>query len=1188
VATHAPLAATERLPPGSKERKPRWDPDPELRQRAIGNAAAARSSAMAASGPGFAAAQRGIGNAAIVARQAAPKTRAGGGGRSARPGARGPSAPAAPGSAPGQDEGAAPAKTGFATLKARIGKIARAQKKPADSHALVGRTRKAAIATDPEARQRAATGTIDDLARTGEETDKPFDTAAFKEALRKKLLSAMPDGKTGEDVRNALSTETGAEVATEMKGELTSTQAKAVGDIPDATRKAQDPAQQNVPAPPALAPTSPGERPASPSASGAVPPKLPESALDTQTDRNDADAQLASQDLNQEQLKRSNEPSFVDAAQTRDTAEQHSQAGPPEVRKAEAAVRDQALAHGSSLIGAGISGLFAGRAAGFLQVFGRQDEAKRVEEEKRGQIARDLDLIQQRTRDEVRTTLETMEKDALAKFNAGLDTALAAFDEQREKTEEAIRKVNSDDALSYGNVIGALLANYGDLDEDEVHYTISSARRAFNASIDRAIEDVANFVGPILTKVKLRIEQGRNEAEDYVSRLDTSVAEIAGEELARINGEFDALGTEVDSRRDGLINKLGESYSAANKKVEERAEAFRNANKSWWQKLKDKVRGIIRAIIQIKDMFASILSKLAGVVGAILSDPGGFLGNFVSAVGQGLSNFSDNFLSHLKAGFFEWLFGQAAEAGIQIPKKFDAAGIFALIASVIGLTVENVRARAVTKVGATAVAALEAGAGILMVLKEKGLEGLWELLSDKLESLKESAMEQIQSMLLVEVIKAGIAWIIGLLNPVSAFIKACKAIYEIVMFFVNNGKRIVDFVNTVIDSVGDVAKGSLGAASAKVESSLARLIPLILGFLASLLGLGGIAGKVKAIITRLQAPVNRAIDVLIDKLVGLIKSGAGAVAKAAKAVFSWARAKVGFKDGNGEAHTIYVEDSGEHPKLMIASDPIAARQFLKLYVDRKASKSPDFKKERKADIDAADAAIKSSEDQIQVVAKARAGGDAAKAGLESALQELLKRNVRVSDALRKLVGADDTIGKEVEEKYLLEGVTGTYASMPKPKGDQLTADHQPQAAILEAAAKLDYFKSSGEMQERAASRAADGFAINLHHTRHVAGRTFGSKGKKTKQDFIDLVKDRVKDLVTPKAQRKAAIDVIRENLKADAKKMDEICKGDAHFGDIKALGLDAEPEKKLIGDIQRRIKDGEEQMLAQPLDPLVD
>ncbi|WP_162917693.1 hypothetical protein [Dongia deserti] len=38
-------------------------------------------------------------------------------------------------------------------------------------------------------------------------------------------------------------------------------------------------------------------------------------------------------------------------------------------------------------------------------------------------------------------------------------------------------------------------------------------------------------------------------------------------------------------------------------------------------------------------------------------------------------------------------------------------------------------------------------------------------------------------------------WLIGLLNPASAFVKACKAIYDIIMFFVNRGSQIMALVN---------------------------------------------------------------------------------------------------------------------------------------------------------------------------------------------------------------------------------------------------------------------------------------------------------------------------------------------------------------------------------------------------------
>jgi hypothetical protein len=73
-----------------------------------------------------------------------------------------------------------------------------------------------------------------------------------------------------------------------------------------------------------------------------------------------------------------------------------------------------------------------------------------------------------------------------------------------------------------------------------------------------------------------------------------------------------------------------------------------------------------------------------------------------------------------------------------------------------------------------------------------------------------------------EIITAGITWLIGLLNPAAAFIKACKLIYDIIMFFVTNAERITKFVNTVIDSVADIVRGNIGGVVAKIETYWAR------------------------------------------------------------------------------------------------------------------------------------------------------------------------------------------------------------------------------------------------------------------------------------------------------------------------------------------------------------------------------
>ena len=96
-------------------------------------------------------------------------------------------------------------------------------------------------------------------------------------------------------------------------------------------------------------------------------------------------------------------------------------------------------------------------------------------------------------------------------------------------------------------------------------------------------------------------------------------------------------------------------------------------------------------------------------------------------------------------------------------------------------------------------------------------------------------------------------------------------IIDIVRFIVTQGRQIIEFVNAVLDAVIAIASGGGGGVPALVERALARSIPVLIGALAAILGVGGIAGKVKQIFQALSRPVNRAIDWVIDKIVGLVK-----------------------------------------------------------------------------------------------------------------------------------------------------------------------------------------------------------------------------------------------------------------------------------------------------------------------------
>jgi hypothetical protein len=93
------------------------------------------------------------------------------------------------------------------------------------------------------------------------------------------------------------------------------------------------------------------------------------------------------------------------------------------------------------------------------------------------------------------------------------------------------------------------------------------------------------------------------------------------------------------------------------------------------------------------------------------------------------------------------------------------------------------------------------------------------------------------------------------------------------MVFIAKLKKIIQVAMAFLDSMMAIANGVIGAAAAKVESTLAGLLVLAISFLAGFLGLNKIADKVMDIInTKVRAPVDKAIDFVINWIVTTAKN----------------------------------------------------------------------------------------------------------------------------------------------------------------------------------------------------------------------------------------------------------------------------------------------------------------------------
>jgi len=712
----------------------------------------------------------------------------------------------------------------------------------------------AAIRPATERARVAAIQTVANLDAAKDKTGQ-FNKNEFREKLKKAIDATMQKPKTESEAKEVM--KSGAKNASGLlKGEVTTQNQAVSGELQSATtdvRVSDQPEMKEV----GLTPEPLGAPPAPVTTEAAVPPPLPAQQLDYSSDRAPTDKAMADGGVTKEQLEQGNEPEFKANLAARTDAEKREAAVEQSYRKTEAGIREQTEHSAQTVVSHGLTNIHAARVAKIGKVVNQQNATREKHAAEHQRITDEINKIKNETRRDVEEILKTMEKEAGDIFEKGLSDA--------EKAYEATFKEEKGGTWTW-------LTTWGSDWEDLIERSLATARGIYRVTVYQAIDRVADFVDAKLEEAKRKVSEGRSKVRSFVKGLDDSVRGFGETALKTVAADFDQMTGEIDQRRDSLVDRLTQQYKASYERMSAMEEKLREENKSLWQRIYDATVGLIKKILAFKDMLLNVLARAADAIGSIIAHPIAFLGNLVDAGKLGFTNFVDHIGEHLKQGFMEWLFGAVAETGIQLPKNFDLAGILSLVLQVLGLTYSNIRSRAVKILGEKVVKALETAAEIFKILITKGPAGLWEYIKEKLGDLKAMVIDKIKSFIMEKVIMAGVTWIIGLLNPASAFFKACKAIYDVVMFFVSHGEQILALVNAIIDSISSIAKGAIGAAAAWVEKTLARTIPVIIGFLAALLGVGGISEKIKEIIEAIRKPINEAIDWVINGAVKVVRA----------------------------------------------------------------------------------------------------------------------------------------------------------------------------------------------------------------------------------------------------------------------------------------------------------------------------
>jgi hypothetical protein len=296
------------------------------------------------------------------------------------------------------------------------------------------------------------------------------------------------------------------------------------------------------------------------------------------------------------------------------------------------------------------------------------------------------------------------------------------------------------------------------------------------------------------------------------------------------------------------------------------------ASQSSSQIQRNPIAAQLESLRQLKDILGRVLGNAGGVMGSIIKNPVGFANNLVSALRKGCGQFVTNIRTHLQNGLVSWLTGGSFGSIRQPISLSNPQGIFNLALQLLGVGGSYIRNRAVKKFGAGFVSRLEMSVSLFQQLKNNGLLGMFSQIGQQLGNLQTTVVEEIRKFLIQRVIQAGVKWILGLLVlPISGIVKAAQTVYQVLDFFINQAARVAALVQAVTRAVQTVASGRTEVAAKAVEEALARSIPVLMGFLASLAGVGGnLAGQVRSLLAKVKTRIDVVIDGLLERAKSLL------------------------------------------------------------------------------------------------------------------------------------------------------------------------------------------------------------------------------------------------------------------------------------------------------------------------------
>ncbi|WP_299248482.1 DUF4157 domain-containing protein [uncultured Aquimarina sp.] len=294
------------------------------------------------------------------------------------------------------------------------------------------------------------------------------------------------------------------------------------------------------------------------------------------------------------------------------------------------------------------------------------------------------------------------------------------------------------------------------------------------------------------------------------------------------------------------------------------------------------VRIVIVAILEIMnfpfELIGNIITRSLQAMEDIKRDPIGFLKNILRAIKEGFVKFFDNIVTHLINGVMGWLMRELRDAGIPELTDFSLQGVISWVLEVLGLSMERIWEKLAEhpRIGPERVArirgAINTLEGIWTFIKdvqERGIAAIWDKIQEQLSNLWNIVIDAVKNFVMTRIITQITTRLLSMLDPtgIMAVINGAMAFFNAIQSFIQYLREMLEVINSFVNGVADIAQGNVATAADYLERTMGQSMPVVIGFLANQVGLGGIGARIAEIIGSVRALIDEALTWLVNKAV---------------------------------------------------------------------------------------------------------------------------------------------------------------------------------------------------------------------------------------------------------------------------------------------------------------------------------